>query len=133
MLAAARSAHPDIPFEEGTLDDLPISDGSLAGVVCWYSIIYTPLRHLDRAFLELLRVLDSRGLLFLAFHAGSGEALHRADAFGTTLPLTTYQHRLDDVVHCLAASGFEVHTTVERTPTFAHESTPQAFVIARAM
>lgn len=57
MLAAARIAHPDIRFEEGQLDDLPITEASLAGVVCWYSIIYTPPEHLEEAFAELARVL----------------------------------------------------------------------------
>jgi ubiquinone/menaquinone biosynthesis C-methylase UbiE len=58
MLSAARIAHPDISFEEGRLDDLPIDEGSLAGVVCWYSIIYTPPECLGDAFTELDRVLS---------------------------------------------------------------------------
>ena len=57
MLAAARSAHPLIRFEEGQLDALPFETGVLAGVVCWYSIIYTPLDRLAEAFRELARVL----------------------------------------------------------------------------
>ena len=55
-------AHPDISFEEGHLDDLPIDEGSLAGVVCWYSIIYTPPECLGDAFSELERVLTPRGI-----------------------------------------------------------------------
>lgn len=39
MLAEARRAHPEIDFEEGRLDDLPITAGALAGAVCWYSIM----------------------------------------------------------------------------------------------
>ena len=130
MLAYARSAHPGIRFEEGRLDHLPVRDGSLAGVVCWYSIIHTPPERLDKVFAELLRVLSSDGLLLLAFQAGHGQAVHQADAHGTGLPLTSYRHGLDDVAGRLDMVGFEVHATAQRGPELVHESTPQAFVIA---
>jgi len=92
MLAAARIAHPDIQFEEGQLDDLPIDEGSLGGVVCWYSIIYTPPECLGDVFAELVRVLSRGGYLLLAFQAGSGEPVHRTDAHRTGLSLTGYRH-----------------------------------------
>ncbi len=82
-------AHPGIEFEEGQLDDLPIDEGSLAGVVCWYSIIYTPPECLGDAFAELGRVLSPGGYLLVAFQAGSGEPVHRTDAHGTGFSLTS--------------------------------------------
>src|SRR5664280_540468 len=45
MLAIASTAHPRIGFEVGQLDALPIETGVLAGAVCWYSIIYTPVSY----------------------------------------------------------------------------------------
>jgi SAM-dependent methyltransferase len=131
MLAEARSAHPDIKFEEGRLDDLPITDGTLAGAVCWYSIIYTPPEHLDEVFTELRRVLAPGGHLLLAFQAGDGEATHRTDAHGTGLPLTIYRHGLRDLTPRLERVGFVAYATAERQPELDHESTPQRFVIAR--
>ena len=132
MLAAARIAHPDISFEEGHLDDLPIGEGSLAGVVCWYSIIYTPPERLGDAFTELERVLMPRGYLLVAFQAGSGEPVHRTDAHGTGLSLTSFRHSLGDVTSRLECAGLEVRATALREPEFDHETTPQAFVIARS-
>lgn len=132
MLDEARRAHADIEFEEGRLDDLPIDTGSLAGAVCWYSIIYTPPERLDDAFAELKRVLKPGGHLLLAFQAGDGEATHRTDAHGTTLPLTSYWHGREDLSRRLDEAGFEVHATAQRVPELDHESTPQAFVIARS-
>lgn len=129
MLAAARSAHPQIPFEEGRLDRLPFVDGSLSGVVCWYSIIYTPPQHLDRAFAEASRVLRPGGQVLLAFQAGAGEGVERVGAQGTTHTLTSYRHGVDDVTDRLEAAGFEVHTTALRVPRLDHESAHQAFVI----
>ncbi|MDQ3641416.1 MAG: class I SAM-dependent methyltransferase, partial [Actinomycetota bacterium] len=46
MLDVARDEHPGIRFDEGRLTALPVPDKSLAGAVCWYSIIHTPPAHL---------------------------------------------------------------------------------------
>jgi ubiquinone/menaquinone biosynthesis C-methylase UbiE len=131
MLRVARGAHPGIQFEEGRLDELPFHGRSLAGVVCWYSIIYTPPQALDRGLAELRRVLTSGGYLLLAFQGGSGEPVFRADAQGTGLPLTSYRHGLGDITGRLEDAGFEVHATASRAPEFDHEAGPQVFVIAR--
>jgi hypothetical protein len=131
MLTEARRAHPDIPFEEGRLDDLPITTESLSGAVCWYSIIHTPPERLVDTLTELKRVLEPGGHLLLAFQAGLSEPVHRADAHGTGLPLTSYRHALDDVTSGLGEAGFDVHAAAHRGPEFGHESTMQAFVIAR--
>jgi SAM-dependent methyltransferase len=131
MLAEARRAHPNIEFEEGRLDDLPITAGALAGAVCWYSIIYTPPERLHEAFAELRRVLEPAGHLLVAFQAGDGGPTHRTDAHGTGLALTVYRHRLRDLTRRLERARFVVHATAERAPELDHESTPQGFVIAR--
>jgi ubiquinone/menaquinone biosynthesis C-methylase UbiE len=132
LLAAARIAHPDIQFEEGQLDHLPIPEASLSGVVCWYSIIYTPPEHLGDAFAELARVLRPGGYLLLAFQAGGGEPVLRTDAHGTALSLTSFRHSVSDVTGRLEDAGVSVRATAVRQPEFDHETTPQAFVIGRS-
>jgi ubiquinone/menaquinone biosynthesis C-methylase UbiE len=129
MLAVARTAHPHIEFEEGQLDDLSIETGSLAGAVCWYSIIYTPPNRLAEAFGELSRVLIPGGYVLLAFQA-EGDPLHRIDAHGTHLPLISYRHSVQDVAAYLDDTGFRIYTTVLRAPELEHETTSQGFVIA---
>jgi ubiquinone/menaquinone biosynthesis C-methylase UbiE len=131
MIAAARIAHPGIEFEEGQLDDLPVQEASLAGVVCWYSMIYTPPELLGDAFAELRRVLGPGGYVLLAFQAGGGEPALRTDVHGTALSLTSFRHRLEDVTRRLEDAGLSVRATALRQPEFEHETTPQAFVIAR--
>ena len=131
MLAVARTAHPHIKFEEGQLDAIPIETGVLAGAVCWYSIIYTPTDRLTEAFGELSRVLIPGGYLLLGFQA-EGEPVHRADAQGTHLPLTSYRHSVQEVAGCLEDTGFKIYTTAVRAPELEDETTPQGFVIARS-
>jgi len=131
MLAVARTAHPHISFEEGQLDALSIETGVLAGAVCWYSIIYTPPDRLAEAFGELARVLMPGGYLLLAFQA-EGEPVHRADAQGTRLPLTSYRHSVQEVADSLEDTGFKIYATVLRAPELNDETTSQGFVIARS-
>jgi ubiquinone/menaquinone biosynthesis C-methylase UbiE len=130
MLAVARTAHPHINFVEGQLDALPIETGGLTGAVCWYSIIYTPSDRLAEAFGELARVLMMGGYLLLAFQAGSGESVHRAQAQGTNLPLTSYRHSVQEVAGRLEEVGLKIYTTVLRAPELEHETTSQGFIIA---
>lgn len=130
MLEHARAAHPGIRFEEGRLDQLPFPDGSLAGVASWYSIIHTPPEHLSDAFGEIARVLQPTGHLLLGFQAGGGEGVPRDDAYGSGLSLTSYRHDPDEVERRLVAASFGVHARATREPELAHESSPQAFLLA---
>jgi ubiquinone/menaquinone biosynthesis C-methylase UbiE len=129
MLEVARTAHSNIKFEEGRLDALPIEEGVLAGVVCWYSIIYTPPDRLTEAFCEMKRVLIPGGYALLAFQA-EGEPISRTDAHGTGLPLTSYRHSVQEMADCLEDTGFKIYTTALRAPELEAETTSQGFVIA---
>ena len=131
MVAVARRAHPDIEFDEGLLDALPVDDATLAGVVCWYSIIHTPPDELDRVAVELCRVLTPGGQLLMAFQAGAGESVHRNDVYGRTASLTSYRHDATSIEASLAGAGLDVTSCVARGPELAHETTAQAFLLAQ--
>lgn len=130
MLAVARAAHPTIRFAEGRLTRLPFRERSLRGAVCWYSIIHTPSECLDEVFADLARVLAHDGRLLVAFQAGAGERVQRAQAYGTDVTLTSYRHSPEDVARRLASAGLRVHVRTVREPELDHESTAQAFVLA---
>lgn len=131
LLTVARNAHPHLRFEGGRLDALPFSDGALAGAVAWYSIIHTPPDLLDDVLTEIHRVVAPKGLVLIAFQAGTGEPVVRNDAHGTGMSLTSYRHDTDFVSQRLRAAGFEVHASTQRAPALGHETGPQAFIIAR--
>ncbi|WP_371800032.1 methyltransferase domain-containing protein [Streptomyces sp. NBC_01707] len=42
MIAVARRTHPDLRFDVGSMNALDLEDGSLGGIIAWYSIIHTP-------------------------------------------------------------------------------------------
>jgi len=131
MVAQAGEAHPGLPVLAGSLRALPFADGALAGAVCWYSIIHTPPEGLAAVAAELARVLRPDAHLLVAFQAGDGGRRHRAEAFGRPISLDSFRHEPDLVAEVLAGAGLLVHTRVVRDPGLDHESSPQAFLLAR--
>ncbi len=131
MLDIARRTHPGIPFLEGQLASLPFADGSLAGATYWYSIIHTPASQLVEVFVEAARVVADGGRILVAFQAGDGVPVDRVDAHGTGFTLTNHRHAPDDVNRSMVEAGLHVQMTTIRNAELAHETTPQAFLIAR--
>ncbi|WP_121005673.1 class I SAM-dependent DNA methyltransferase [Saccharothrix australiensis] len=70
MVALARRAHPELRFDEGSMTDLDLADGTLGGVLALYSVIHTPPARLPAVFAEFQRVLAPGGHLLLGFFAG---------------------------------------------------------------
>lgn len=131
MVAVARTAHPNLRFETGSLTALPFDPQSLAGAVLWYSIIHTPLIDLPQVWRELARVLAAPGNVLIAFLAGQNEELVQTDAHGTDATLRHYRHSVDDVATSLSESGFDVRARWWREAELDHETTPQAGIFAR--
>ncbi|MEH0824114.1 MULTISPECIES: class I SAM-dependent DNA methyltransferase [unclassified Micromonospora] len=133
MLAQARRDHPDLRFTEGSMLELDLPDGALAGLVAWYSVIHLPDDRLPAAFAEFHRVLAPGGHLLLAFQVGD-EPMHRADIWGRPVSLTFHRRRPEQVARLLHAAGLDVHARLCREPQEVggrREATPQACLLAR--
>ncbi|SDS11788.1 class I SAM-dependent methyltransferase [Actinoplanes derwentensis] len=76
MIEVARRDNPGYDYQVADLRELPFEDMSLAGVVCWFSLIYLAPDARVRAFTELARVVRPGGCLVTAFKHGTGN-LHR--------------------------------------------------------
>lgn len=132
MIAQARLAHPGIRFEVGALDDVPLDDASFGAIALWYSIIATAPRELGAVWSEVARVAEAGASVVVAFQAGSGEEHIRVDAHGTSATLTLFHHDPEQVEQSLMAAGFAVSVSLSRAPELAHETTPQAIILATA-
>ncbi|MGW0854836.1 class I SAM-dependent methyltransferase [Streptomyces sp. NPDC002690] len=133
MLAVARAEHPGIRFEEGSMLALDLPDGSLGGLLAWYSVIHITDALLPAVFAEFHRVLAPGAHVQLGFQAGDGTR-HRTDAWGRPIELDFHRRRPEAVSALLDAAGFEprVRTVREADTDGAFpEPTPQGFVLAR--
>jgi SAM-dependent methyltransferase len=76
MVQVARREHPGFAYDVADLRGLPFGDASLAGVVCWFSLIFLAPNARAGAFAELARVVKPGGYLVAAFKHGDG-TVHR--------------------------------------------------------
>lgn len=129
MLAIARRENPGLRFEQGSMLDLAVADGSLAGVVSWYSSIHTPVDELPRLFAEFLRVLAPGGHLLMGFQAGDEPKRHDKP-FGHDVVLDFLRRQPEAVGELLEAAGFALVSRTVREPA-PSELVRQAFLIAR--
>jgi SAM-dependent methyltransferase len=131
MLAQARLRYPTLRFDQGTLTEVGAADGSLAGVLAWYSIIHTPPQRLPRVFAEFARVLRPGGHLLLAFQAGD-EVLRLTEAYGQRISLDAYRCQPTLIVDLVHDAGFVERARLIREPD-ASEKTQQAYLLFRRL
>ncbi|MEU6278708.1 class I SAM-dependent methyltransferase [Streptomyces sp. NPDC047028] len=131
MLGIARRENPGLRFEQGSMLDLDVPDGTLAGVVSWYSSIHTPDGQLTSLLDEFHRALAPGGHLLLAFQAGD-RPRRLEHPFGHPVSLDFRRRDPGRMAELLTGAGFALvsRTVREPDPDLA-ESVPQAFLFAR--
>ena len=90
MIRVARRDHPGFDFDVADLRELPFGDASLAGVVCWYSLMYLAPSDRPAAFSELARVLKPGGYLVTAFKAGDSRVRRGGRSTGLGVEFDVY-------------------------------------------
>jgi SAM-dependent methyltransferase len=133
MVSQARRANPDLRFDEGSMTDLDLRDGSLGGIVAWYSVIHIPDGLLPQTLDGFHRVLAQGGHLLLAFQVGD-EPLHLARPMGHPVSLDFHRRQPDRLVELLEEAGFALRGRLLREPDDSgQETTQQAFLLARKL
>ena len=133
MIAVARQAYPGLRFEVGSMLALDLPDGTLGGLLAWYSTIHVPDDRLPEAFAEFYRVLLPGGYALLAFQVGDGPR-HVTQALGQSVSVDLHQRQPDAVAALLARAGLAVRARLIREPDDEGdftERTQQAFLLAR--
>jgi ubiquinone/menaquinone biosynthesis C-methylase UbiE len=131
MVAQARARHPHLV--QGDMTALPARDGSLDGLVSFYSLIHMIDDAQVRAALaEFRRVLADGGLLLLAVHVGD-EVRHSTDLFGVPVDVSFRFFAPDWLTAELNQAGFFVEAVTLRQPyPDAEVATERAYLLARA-
>lgn len=132
MVDRARRAHPGVAFDVGEMGALDAADGSVAGLVAWYSLIHVPAGQRQDVVHEFSRVLRPGGHALLAFQVGE-DTLHLDEVFGQPVSLDFHRLQPDDVVALLERAGFAVTARLVRAPDPGSVAAriPQGFLMAR--
>ncbi|GAA1538889.1 class I SAM-dependent methyltransferase [Actinomadura kijaniata] len=115
MIELARQEYPHLRFDEGSMLALDIADGTLGGVLAWYSIIHTPPQDLPVLFEEFARVLAPGGHLLVGFFATDDDAQPSVEPFDHKVSLA-YRLPIDHVVDLAAEAGFTEIGRMRREP-----------------
>ena len=115
MIRVARTRTPSAPFRAGDMRRLTDADGSIAGIVAFYSIVHLAPEELSPFFNELRRLLAEDGLALVAFHVGE-EVVHVDELFGAKVNLDFQFHAPSAVIDAMAAAGLPTIERVEREP-----------------
>ena len=130
MIALARTTHPHLRFEVGRMQDLPVQDAHLAGVVANYSIIHTPPPLLPSIMGEFGRVLAPGGMALVSFQAHHGPG-QNAEAFDHAVA-PAHRYAPDHVAGLLADAGMnEVARLIIAAGEDPRRGFPQAHLLAR--
>ncbi|MFG2044703.1 class I SAM-dependent methyltransferase [Dactylosporangium sp. NPDC048998] len=130
MVRVARRDYPDFAFDVADLRDLPFEDGSLAGVICWYSLIFLAPADRAVAFGELARVVKPGGYLVTAFKAGDGAVRRSGRSAGLGIEFDAYWLSPEEMERRVTEAGFATVFWAGR-PAEEQESTPQGYLLAR--
>ena len=133
MVRWATDLNPGVEFRVGDMRALDLPDGSLAGIVAFYSIIHLDPSELGIVFREFRRVLAGTGVLLLSFHVGD-QTLHLDELFGQAVSLDFRFLQPGAVIAALHGAGFLVTESVEREPYEGAEfRSRRCYLFARAV
>ncbi|MDQ0095170.1 class I SAM-dependent methyltransferase [Paeniglutamicibacter psychrophenolicus] len=105
----ARQRFPRVPFRDGSLEDLQVPDGSVAGILSWYSIIHTDPGDVGKILDEFARCLKPGGYLVAGFFEGP-----RLEAFDHQI-VGAYRWPVHELSGALEDAGFSVRGVRTRT------------------
>ncbi len=135
MIERARTLHPEMTFEVGSMTSLSVPDARFQGIVAFYSIIHLSSDAAVRAALdEFHRVLAVNGLLLVAVHLGKhGDAIeHTDEMLGVKVDIDFRFFDEDELAAAVAAAGFAIEARLIRSPYEGVEvQTTRAYLLAR--
>src|SRR5579863_9206763 len=106
MIRVARRDYPGFSFDVADVRELPFPDASLAGVICWYSLMFLAPSSRPDAFRELARVVKPGGYLVTAFKAGDSQVRRAGRSTGLGVEFDVYWLSPDEMERRVTSAGF---------------------------
>lgn len=116
MLHLARTNNPGIGFAAASLTQIPVADGVIAGVFCWYVLHHVPDEDLHAAIRELARVIGPGGSLMLGDHVGESTYVKTEGYGGLPMRVHFARRSPEAYAHLLREAGLVVDATIALGP-----------------
>lgn len=124
FIESARANRPEVEFAVGSMCPLDLPDGSLSGILAWYSLIHYEPDAVGDVIRAFRKALSDNGALVVGFFAGED-----VEPFAHKVT-TAYRWPVDDMSEMLSAAGF-VEVDRLRRPDTDHVR-PHAALALRA-
>lgn len=108
MIEVARREHPGLRFQVGSMTDLDLAGGSVAGLLAFWSLVHVPDEAMPGVFDQFLRVLRPGGRLLLGFHLGDRSLFKTEGYGGHPMKVHVYRRPPERVAAWLHDAGFTV-------------------------
>jgi SAM-dependent methyltransferase len=131
VIGVARARQPGLCFAVADMSALPAADGSLAGLVAFYSVIHQPRERIPAVLAEFGRALAAGGALLLAMHGGTGET-GSDEWFGRPVAVRATLVSPAELAAAAAAAGFTVRERHSRRPYLGEYPTERLYLWASA-
>jgi SAM-dependent methyltransferase len=100
FIAHAKATHPHGRYRLGSMQSLDVENGSIAGLLAWFSLIHLPPQDLDGVLAEFRRVMTPASTLVVGLFDGDEVA-----AFDHKVA-TAYRWPVNEFSERLARAGF---------------------------
>ena len=108
MVEHARRLHPDLRFDVASATDLAVDDGSLGGVLGWWSLFNLPRHVLPEVVASFAAALAPGGQVLIGTHVGDGDVVRTEAYGGVPVAWTTHLWQPDRLAALLAEAGLEL-------------------------
>ncbi|MER5616339.1 class I SAM-dependent methyltransferase [Streptomyces sp. NPDC002215] len=108
MIDVARSDHPGLRFEVGTMTDLPLADASVTALLAFWSLIHVPDDEIPAVLGHFRRVVRPGGPLLLGFHVGDESRLKTQGYGGHPMHVHVHRRQPARLTDWLREAGFTV-------------------------
>ena len=115
FIESARSTYPNTSYRLGSAAALDVPNGSISGILSWYSLIHTAPIEIDAILSEFARSIRPGGGLALGFFAGP--KLVPFEHAGTT----AYFWPIEQLAARVTDAGFEITHTETRKESGARQ------------
>ena len=122
----AQQRFPSATYRVASLDDLGVPDGSIGGVLAWYSLIHLEPDRVPVILAEFARCIGPDGTLVVGFFTGD-----RLEPFPHKVT-TAYFWPVDELARCVESAGFVVQETHTRVNPERLDRTHAAVVARRS-
>lgn len=129
MVEHARRSHPHLRFEVGSATELRPAEGSLGGVLAWWSLFHLPREVVAEVVAALAHGLAPGGQLVWGSHVGDGDVERTAAYDVEGISWTTHLWRPEAMAAVLTGAGLEPVAELRFPPMW--KARPQALLVAR--